>query len=280
VIPNIKGGFKSESLEKIVNEAIWLEKQGVKELIIVSQDTSFYGRDIGTNLVNLLKILLDKTNFRWIRMMYLYPNFVDGEFLDFVAKNSRICPYFDIPLQHISDEILKLMNRKTKSADLYKLIEKIREKVLNATIRTTFIIGYPNEKLKNFRELCEFVRWAKFDKLGVFPYSPEEGTKAAKFVNRPANGTTQKRISEIMEIQREISRKKQETKIGRKIEVIVDCISEFPEYNFECRSIGDAPEVDGRVFLLDGDAVAGDFLEVEIIDSDDYDLFAKFVKKL
>jgi len=275
VIPKIKGDFKSEAVEKIVKEAQFLENKGVKEIILVSQDTSFYGRDIATNLTDLLKILLDKTKFRWIRTMYLYPTFVDDEFLDFVAKNSRICPYFDIPLQHICDDILKSMGRKSKKSDLYELVEKIRKKVPDATIRTSFIIGYPNEKQKDFQELCEFVKWAEFDKLGVFPYSPEEGTKAAKLPNRPTNKTVQKRMNEIMEIQREISRKKQEDKIGQKIKVIVDCVSEFPEYNFECRSRGDAPEVDGRVFLIDGDATCGDFVEVEIVDCDDYDLFAR-----
>jgi len=280
VIPKIKGDFKSETVEKIVKEARFLEKKGVKEIILVSQDTSFYGRDADTNLNNLLKILLDKTDFRWIRTMYLYPAFVDDEFLDFVAKNPRICPYFDIPLQHVCEEILKSMGRKTKKSDLYELVEKIRKKVTNAIIRTSFIIGYPGEKPKDFKELCEFVKWAEFDKLGVFPYSPEEGTKAAKLPNRPANRTVQKRMNTIMEIQREISRKKQEMKIGQKIEVIADCVSEFPEYNFECRSVGDAPEVDGRVFLINGDAAAGDFIEAEIVDCDDYDLFAKFIKKL
>jgi ribosomal protein S12 methylthiotransferase len=280
VIPQIKGGFISEPIEKIVEEAQVLENKGVKEIILVSQDTSFYGRDIGTNLTNLLKNLIDKTNFRWIRTMYLYPNFVDDEFLDFAAKNPRICPYLDIPMQHICDEILKSMGRKSKKSDLYELIEKIRQKIPHAIIRTAFIIGYPNENSKNFRELCEFVKWAEFDKLGVFPYSPEEGTKAAKLPNRPTNKTVQKRINEVMEIQREISRKKQEAKVGQKIEVIIDCVSEFGEYNFECRSSGDAPEVDGRIFLIDGDASVGDFVEAEIVDCDDYDLFAKFVRKL
>jgi ribosomal protein S12 methylthiotransferase len=280
VIPKIKGDFKSESSEKIIEEAQWLEKQGVKELIVVSQDTSFYGRDIGTNLTALLKNILDKTNFRWIRTMYLYPSFVDDEFLDFVANNPRILPYFDIPLQHISDDILKSMGRKTKSEDLYALVEKIRSKVPNAVIRTAFIIGYPGETPKNFKELSAFVAWAKFDKMGCFPYSPEEGTKAAKLPNAPTNRTVQKRMAEIMDTQKVISNELQEAKIGRKIEVIVDCVSDFEEYNFECRSKDDAPEVDGRVFLIDGDANIGDFLEVEVIDCDDYDLVAKFVKNI
>ena len=280
IIPKIKGNFKSIPAEKILEEAIWLEKQGVRELIVVSQDTSFYGRDIGTNLTNLLKSLLDKTNFRWIRLMYLYPSFVDDEFLDFVAKNSRVLPYFDIPFQHISDDILKSMKRKGKASDLYGLVERIRRKVPDAVVRTAFILGYPNEKVKDFRELCDFVQWAKFDKMGVFPYSAEEGTAAALLPNRPTNRTVQKRIAELMEIQKEISREKQEARVGQTIEVIVDRVSDFEEYNFECRSTADAPEVDGRVFLLDGDADIGDFLEVEIVDCDDYDLIAKFSRQL
>ena len=280
VIPSIKGDFKSEPVEKILSEALYLQEKGVKELILVAQDSSFYGKDINETLLNLLKTLINNTNFRWIRIMYLYPSFVDDEFLDFVAENPRICPYFDIPLQHISDEILKSMGRRPLSAGLYKLVEKIRKKVKNSTLRTSFIIGYPNEKPKDFKELCEFVQWAKFDKMGVFPYSAEEGTRAAKFPNRPTEKTVRKRINTIMEIQREISAQIQEDKIGQIIEVVVDRLSDFEEYNFECRSRGDAPEVDGRIFLTDGDASPGDFLEVEIIDCDDYDLIAKFVKKI
>ncbi|MCL2844156.1 MAG: 30S ribosomal protein S12 methylthiotransferase RimO [Chitinivibrionia bacterium] len=280
VIPSIKGDFRSEPTDKILKEALWLQEKGVKELILVAQDSSFYGRDIGTNIVNLLKMLIDKTNFRWIRLMYLYPSFVSDEFLDFIAQNPRILPYFDIPLQHISDDILKSMGRRPLSAGLYKLVEKIREKVEGATLRTSFIIGYPNEKPKDFNELCEFVEWAKFDKMGVFPYSAEEGTKAANFPKQVGTKTVQKRVNTIMEIQREISAQSQENKVGQIIEVIVDRISDFEEYNFECRSISDAPEVDGRVFLIDGDADAGDFLEVEVIECDDYDLIAKFVRKL
>ena len=280
VIPNIKGKFRSEAPEKVVAEAVWLEKQGAKELILVAQDSSFYGRDIGTNLVQLLKKLLENTNFRWIRIMYLYPTFVSNELLDLIAENPRILPYFDIPLQHISDDILESMRRKGKSEDLYKLIEKIRKKVPNAVIRTAFILGFPSEKLSDFRKLCEFVQWAKFDKMGVFPFSPEDGTKAAKMPYHPVSRTVQKRIAEIMEIQKAISCELQTAKIGKKIEVIVDCVSDFEEYNFECRSKDDAPEVDGRVFLIDGDANIGDFLEVEVIDCDDYDLIAKFVRKV
>jgi len=212
--------------------------------------------------------------------MYLYPSFVSDEFLDFIAKNPRICPYFDIPLQHISDDILKSMGRRPLSAGLYKLVKKIREKVKGATLRTSFIIGYPNEKSKDFKELCEFAEWAKFDKMGVFPYSAEEGTKAAVFPNQVGAKTVAKRVNTIMEIQREISAASQENKVGQIIEVIVDRISDFEEYNFECRSKGDAPEVDGRVFLIDGSADVGDFLEVEVIECDDYDLIAKFVRKI
>ena len=280
VIPSIKGDFRSEPTDKILKEALWLQEKGVKELILVAQDTSFYGRDIGTNILNLLKTLIDNTNFRWIRLMYLYPSFVSDEFLDFIAANPRILPYFDIPLQHISDDILKSMGRRPLSSGLYKLVEKIREKVKNATLRTSFIIGYPNEKPKDFKQLCEFIQWAKFDKMGVFPYSAEEGTRAAVFPNQVGAKTVQKRVNTIMEIQRNISADLQENKVGQTIEVIVDRISDFEEYNFECRSISDAPEVDGRVFLIDGNADIGDFLEVEVIECDDYDLIAKFVRKL
>ena len=275
IIPSIRGQFVSRPFDDVIKEAKWLETQGVKELIVVSQDTTAFGRDIGTNLAGLLKTLLEETSFPWIRTMYLYPSMVTDELLDLIGSEPRLVPYFDIPLQHVADPVIKAMGRYPGKAGLYTLIEKMRSKVPNSSIRTTFILGFPGETEEDVQELVEFIQWAKFDKLGVFPYSPEVGTKAEKLTNRVDDNVVRSRCDTVMSIQLDISRELQEAKVGKTIEVVVDRLSDNPDYTFECRSQSDAPEVDGRVFLIDGDLSVGDILEVEVIECDDYDLFAK-----
>ena len=277
IIPEIRGGFKSRPFEDVIAEAKWLEQQGVKELIVVSQDTTSYGRDIGTDLADLLKTLAEETSFPWIRMMYLYPSMVTDKLLDVVANEPRICSYFDMPLQHVSDPVIKRMGRVPGKEGIYKLIEKIKTKIPDATIRTTFITGFPGETDEDIAELIKFIRWAKFDKLGVFPYSPEEGTRAEQFEEQIETQIAVERANIIMEIQMDISREIQESKVGKRFPVIIDALSEIPDYNFEGRTQGDAPEVDGRVFIINGDANIGDIRTVEIVDCDDYDLFGRFV---
>ncbi len=275
VIPAIRGPFRSRSEKSILEEAAWLEKHGVKELILVAQDTSFYGRDTGTTLVKLLEKILSLTSFPWIRLMYLYPRFVDDELLRLVASENRICKYFDIPLQHISDTLLKSMNRTPRSADIRSLIDRIRSHVPGAALRTSFIIGYPGETESDFRELMKFIEWARFDKLGVFPYSPEEGTKAAKLQSRPRNSTVQRRCETLMLAQREISRRINESQIGSQMEVIVDRRTHGSVFRFEGRSRFDAPEVDGQVFIGKGNFEPGAITRVKITGASDYDLFAE-----
>jgi len=268
IIPSIKGQFRSESPDKIIEEAQYLESIGVKELILVSQDTSFYGRDIGITITCLLERLLDSTNFRWIRLMYLYPTNVlkDEEFLHLIFAKSRILPYFDIPFQHVCDDILKSMNRQYSFLDLYNLVLKIRRVIPHATLRTTFIVGYPGETKEDFEKLCEFIQWARFDKLGVFPYSPEEGTKAATLPNAPDSNIVNERMEIIMNIQREISAEILKDKIEQYMEIIVDA----PHIG---RTKGDAPEVDGLVYIEKKfKAKVGDFCQVQVYDSNDYDL--------
>ncbi len=277
IIPEIRGNFVSTAWDDVINEAIWLESQGVKELIVVSQDTTAYGRDIGKDLADLLRTLLDETGFPWIRMMYLHPALVSDKLLDLVASEPRIAPYFDMPLQHVADPVLKRMGRRPGKDGIYELIEKIRTKVPNAIIRTTFILGFPGETDDDVNELVEFVRWAKFEKLGVFPYSPEEGTRAAEMNDQISAEVAAERANLIMEIQQDISREKQEEKIGKHLPVIIDRISDNLDFNFEARTQGDAPEVDGRVFIVDGDADLGEIREVEIVECDDYDLFGRFI---
>ncbi len=277
IIPSIRGGFKSRAVEDIVDEAKWLQSQGVKELIVVSQDTSFYGRDMGMDLADLLKTLLDETDFPWIRMMYLHPNFVDQKLLKLVACNDRLVSYFDIPLQHISTDVLKRMGRRPGRDGIYKLVEDIRETVPDATIRSSFILGFPGETQNDYDELCDFVRWAKLDKLGVFPYSPEDGTPAAEMAEPVETELAVERSGAVMGIQQDISRENREDIVGKTVEVIIDRVSDNPDFAFEGRTRGDAPEVDGRVFITTGESFNGDIRKVEVIDCDDYDLFGRFI---
>jgi ribosomal protein S12 methylthiotransferase len=278
IIPSIRGKFKSRSINAILQEAQWLNEQGVQECIIVSQDTSFYGRDTGYSLQKLLETLLKDTGFHWIRMMYLHPHYVDDSFLKLVASEKRICSYFDIPLQHIAEPVLKKMRRTPSSPKkLYQLIEHIRSLVPGATIRTSFILGFPGENNSNFQQLVRFVEWARFEKVGVFPFSPEEGTKAFSMKPQPRMSTVLKRCETLMDVQREISREICEFKIGSKTEVIIDRVSSNPDFSFEARTEGDAPEIDGRVFIINGNSRPGKFETVRIIDADNFDLFGKII---
>jgi ribosomal protein S12 methylthiotransferase len=273
-IPLIRGPFRSRLENDIIAEAKRLESQGVKECIVVSQDTSFYGRDRKNSLSRLLERLLHETNFPWIRMMYLHPRYIENDLLDLVAAEKRLCPYFDVPLQHCSDSILKSMNRTPLKRGIVETIDRIRSRVPGAAIRTAFIAGYPGETEEHFNELARFVEEMRFDKLGVFPFSPEEGTAAFSLRSRPRTATVMRRCEALMEIQRHISRELLAAKVGGSMPVIVDEIAERAGANFAARTRADAPEVDGTVYIRDGDFTPGSITEVRIVDSDDYDLFA------
>jgi ribosomal protein S12 methylthiotransferase len=273
VIPSIRGKFRSRSVNTITQEARWLYEQGARELILVAQDTSYYGRDINSGLVRLLESLLKETDFPWIRMMYLHPQLVDNGLLTLISSEKRLCRYFDIPLQHIADPILTAMNRQPLSKGIYELIERIRDTVDGAVLRSSFIIGFPGETEKEFGELVRFAQQARFDKLGVFPFSPEEGTPAHDMRPRPRAPTVQKRCEELMAVQREISREILEAKIGSRTEIIIDRISDDHDFNYEGRTRGDAPEVDGRVFIQSGNFDIGRILTGMITGASDYDLY-------
>jgi ribosomal protein S12 methylthiotransferase len=276
VIPAIRGPYTSREAQSILSEVQWLESQGVRELILVAQDSSFYGRDTGSSLVKLLDRILTSCTIPWIRMMYLHPQYIDDEFLRFVAAEKRICRYFDLPLQHIAEPILRSMKRTPLTKDIYLLVERIRAVVPGAAIRSAFICGYPGETEKEFNELLHFVEWAKFDRLGVFPFSPEEGTAAASFPHRPRTGTALRRCETIMLAQRDISREANERRIGSTIEAIIDSVAQDPDFNFEARSRFDAPEVDGKILLRNGSFDIGEIIQVKVIGASDYDLFAEF----
>lgn len=277
VIPAIRGPFISRPMDAVLAEAQWLEVSGVRELVLVAQDSSFYGKEQGGSLAALLQELLAKTTLPWIRVMYLHPNFVTDELLELIAHEPRICPYFDIPLQHIAEPILRSMKRMPSASGVYALVERIRSMVPGASLRSAFILGYPGETEAHFRELQRFVEWARFDKLGVFPYSPEEGTAAVALHPRPRAATANRRCEELMLLQREISREINEQRIGSRVDVIIDRLSDDPDFNFDTRSRCDAPEVDGKVLLRNGSFAIGSIIPVRIIGSSDYDLFAEVV---
>jgi ribosomal protein S12 methylthiotransferase len=270
-IPHIRGPFRSRPPADILAEAQWLEERGVRELILVAQDSSFYGRDSGTSLCRLLESLLAATAFPWLRLMYLHPAYVGDDLLRLFATEKRLCPYFDIPLQHIADPILIAMNRRPLSDAIRLLLDQIRETVPDAGLRTTFILGFPGETNRDFRQLVRFVEEIRFDKLGVFPYSPEQGTRAFSLKPRPCDSTAARRCEEIMTVQREISAAKLASRIGSSVEVIVDGPSDDPAFLSVGRTRIDAPEVDGKVFIRENMA-SGTITMVTVTGASDHDL--------
>ncbi len=278
-IPQIRGPYRSRRLEDIIAEACWLEDQGARELILVAQDTSFYGNDRGgeERLADLIEALLAITSFPWIRLMYLHPNQVDARLLALFASEKRLCPYFDLPLQHAADPVLKAMGRMPLSGGMRELIAALREAVPEAAIRSAMIIGFPGETAEYFKELERFVEEIRFDRLGVFPFSPEEGTKAFSLPRRPRSPTVMRRCEAIMAIQREISREKLAGRVGSRMEVLIEGPSKDPAFPLCGRTRYDAPEVDGTVFVASSDRRAGSFQQVMIVDASDHDLFGEIV---
>ena len=280
-IPYIRGPFVSRKEEDILEEAKELAKQGIKELIIIAQDTTKYGIDIygESKLADLLEKLTKIEGIKWIRFLYTYPEGITDELIDVVSKNKKISNYFDIPIQHISDNILKRMNRKTSKKDIIKLIEKIRNKIPDVTLRTSLIVGFPGETKDDFEELLEFVKTAKFDKLGVFKYSKEEGTPAEKLPNQIHGNTKKSRYNKIMSAQQKISRERLKKKVGKTYEVLIEDIS-FDRKYYIGRTMQDVPEIDGLVYIKNEDIgkedeIINQFKKCQITEVSNYDLIGK-----
>jgi ribosomal protein S12 methylthiotransferase len=274
-IPGIRGKYISRTFNAILEEASWLFDQGVKECILVSQDTSSYGLDCSSSLVRLLETMLNNTRFPWIRMMYLHPSLVNEELLRLVAKEPRLCKYFDIPLQHSADTILNAMKRRPLSKGIRLLLERIRTVVPDAAVRTSFIVGFPGENERLFEEMLSFIQEMRFDKVGVFPFSPEEGTAAFSMRPMPRPATASRRCETLMSLQREISASINASRIGRTVEIIIDGpdrTSDAPGFSWEGRTRWDAPEVDGTVYIKGSGLKAGDIVQVLIQSATDYDL--------
>lgn len=282
-IPYIRGPFVSRKKEDILEEANSLAKQGIKELIIIAQDTTKYGIDLygKSKLAELLDEISKIEEIQWIRFLYSYPEGITDELIEIVARNSKIAKYFDIPIQHIADDILKKMNRRTSKKQIQNLIEKIRKKIPNVTLRTSLIVGFPGETNENFEELSAFVKKAKFDKLGAFMYSQEDGTPAAKLPEQIHGNTKKARYNKIMKLQQEISRENLERKLGKEYEVLVEDISFDGKY-YMGRTMQDVPEMDGLVYIknenLLREGVMNHFVKCKIIKISNYDLMAEVLE--
>lgn len=282
-IPYIRGPFVSRKKEDILEEAKILAKQGIKELIVIAQDTTKYGMDIygESKLAELLQELSKISEIKWIRFLYAYPEGITKELINEVATNPKIAKYFDIPIQHISDSILKKMNRKTTKENIEKLIEKIKNKIPDVTLRTSLIVGFPGETQENFEELQQFIEKTKFDKLGVFMYSKEDGTPAEKLPNQIHGNTKKARYNKIMKKQQEVSKNKLEEKINKKYDVIIEQVS-FDKKYLIGRTMQDVPEIDGLVYIKNSESSYQELLnsiqKCEILDVSDYDLIATICK--
>ena len=276
-IPSIRGELKSVPIEKLVKEARSLVDSGVKELILTAQDTANYGIDIYGEpyLSQLLKELHKIENLEWIRILYMHPAHITTGMIETIARLPKICKYFEIPIQHINNEILKSMNRKVTKEHIKKIITEIRTKIPEAIIRTTLITGYPGESKDKYIELRDFIQEMKFERLGVFSYSREEDTPAFDLAERIPEKIAEERKEEIMMLQQTISEDFLAGLIGKKIEVIIDQIGEEGEFPFEGRSYFDAPEIDGIVFIEKGKAEIGEIVIVEINNSWEYDLVGR-----
>ena len=278
-IPYIRGLFISRKMEEILEEAKMLANKGVKEIIVIAQDTTKYGVDLygESKLAELLQKISEIKGIEWIRFLYSYPEGITDELIDTVKNNDKICKYFDIPIQHISNDVLKRMNRKTSKENIVNLINKIRKEIPNVILRTSLIVGFPGEKEQDFTELLDFVKSTKFDKLGVFKYSKEENTPAAKMPNQIHYMTKNSRYRKIMSEQKEISKKKLEEQIGKKIQVLIENVSFDGKY-LVGRTRNDVPEEDGIVYIKRTDKnenLLNQFIWCKIVDVSDYDLIAE-----
>lgn len=278
IIPKLRGKYRSRRQEDILKEARQLAKNGVKELIVIAQDTTKYGLDIyGKKAISdLMRELNEIEGLKWIRILYSYPEDVDAEFVKAVKECEKVLPYFDMPVQHANDAILKLMNRKTSKQQIKENIDRIRKEIPEASIRTSIIVGFPTETQEQFDELCEFVKEVKFDRLGVFAYSREEDTPAAILEGQIDEDIKQERKNRLMEIQQGISYEKNKTFVESTLEVMID--EKVEDGLYEGRSYRDMMEIDGLVFVkTQEDLKKGQFVNVKITEALEYDLTGELI---
>ena len=280
-IPYIQGKYISRNYEDIIEEANMLAKKGIKELVVIAQDTTKYGFDLygEYRLPELLNDLCKIDGIEWIRFLYSYPESITDELIEVVKNNDKICKYFDLPIQHISDNVLKRMNRKSDGSTIRNLITKLRKEIPGVILRTTLIVGFPGETEDNFKELCEFVKESKFDRLGAFAYSIEDGTPAAKFTDQLDKKTKNKRQSKIMLIQQDVSKELMSSRIGNEYRCLIENMTEDEKY-YIGRTYMDVPSEDGVVYVkYDPSIMVNEFVNVKIVDSSEYDLIGEVINK-
>ena len=274
IIPKVRGNYRSVPMERLIKEAQELADQGVKELILVAQETTVYGQDIygEKSLHKLLKELCQIKGIRWIRLLYCYPEEIDDNLIQVMKEEPKICHYLDLPIQHASDAILKRMGRRTTQAELVEIVNKLRREIPDIVLRTTLISGFPGETQEDHEELMSFVDEMEFDRLGVFTYSPEEDTPAATMPDQVAEEVKEARRDEIMELQQEISYDKGTDRIGQELLVMIEG-KVADESAYIGRTYGDAPKVDGYIFVQTGELLmTGDFAKVRVTGALEYDL--------
>jgi ribosomal protein S12 methylthiotransferase len=280
-IPKMRGKHVTKPIEEVIREANELAKDGVRELIIVAQDSTYYGMDLygKTRLAELLRELNKVDGIEWIRLLYAYPEHVSDDLLDTMASTTKVLPYIDMPLQHINDRTLKRMQRRVRKADIESIVGRMREKIPNLAMRTTFIVGFPGETDAEFEELCQFVADAKFERCGVFNYSFESDTPAAKLDGHIPEEVKLERRDRLMEVQQQVAFDWTAAQVGQEFEVIID--GEDPEVpnHFQARSYADSPEIDAMVRVKGKNLEAGDLITVKITAADDYDLIGKAIGK-
>jgi ribosomal protein S12 methylthiotransferase len=278
-IPKMRGKHASKPIEEVVAEAEQLAADGVRELIVVAQDTTYYGFDIygKPRLADLLVRLEEVVGIDWIRLMYFYPMYIDDELINAIAESRKIVPYIDIPLQHASESVLKRMKRPTGKGNLLGLVERMREKVPGLTLRTSFIVGFPGETEDDFAELVSFVEAGQFDNVGVFTFSDEEGTTSFDLPDRVPQKIKEARKRKLMAAQKKISRRRNRRRVGERLEVLVEGPHPETELLLQGRWAGQAPEIDGSVLIADGSAEPGAFVACEITEAHDYDLVARIL---
>ncbi len=277
IIPKLRGNYRSIPMERLIQQAEEMAEDGVKELILVAQETTLYGKDLyGTKSLHLLLEKLCRIpKIRWIRLLYCYPEEIYDELITTIAKEEKICHYLDLPIQHANDQILKRMGRRTTKQQLKDQIARLRKEIPDIVLRTTLITGFPGETQKQHEELMEFVDEMEFDRLGVFTYSPEEDTPAASMDNQIEEEVKEERQAELMELQQEISLEKGQEKIGQEMIVMVEG-KVADENAYVARTYGDAPKVDGYLFIQTGEAMmTGDFAKVRVTGALEYDLIGE-----
>ena len=279
IIPKIRGNFRSVPMERLLKEAQDLAEQGVKELILVAQETTLYGKDLygEKSLPKLLRELCKISGIRWIRILYCYPEEITDELIQVMKEESKICHYLDLPIQHANDTILKRMGRRTSKQELIDIVQKLRKEIPDICLRTTLITGFPGETQEQHEEVMEFIDTLEFDRLGAFTYSPEEDTPAATFEDQIDEEVKEDRQADIMELQQEIAFNKAEDMIGREVLVMIEG-KVADENAYVGRTYRDAPNVDGLIFInTDVELISGDFAKVKVTGALDYDLIGELM---